>query len=166
MEDKIVKFFNNINCTVGAVITALTAVFGWQWVLFASYLLLNFIDWITGWIKAKYKNEESSKKGLKGILKKSCYWILIAVSFLFSYLITRVGTIINVNLEFVMLFGWFTLACMLINESRSIIENLVELDIEVPGFLKKGLRVTQDLIDKAIDKVIPENKEKEENKNE
>lgn len=162
MEDKIVKFFNNINCTVGAIITALTTVFGWQWILFASYLLLNLVDWITGWFKAKYKNEESSKKGLKGIMKKSCYWILIAVSFLFSYLITRIGTIININLEFVMLFGWFTLACMLINEFRSIIENLVELDIEVPNFLKKGLRVTQDLIDKTIDKVIPENNKEDE----
>lgn len=159
MEEKIIKFFDNLDCTIGAIITALTTVFGWQWILFASYLALNLTDWITGWYKAKYKNEESSKKGLKGIVKKSLYWILIAVSFLFSYLITRIGTIINMNLEFVMLFGWFTLACMLINEFRSIIENLVELDVEVPNFLKKGLRVTQDLIDKAIDTIIPENEE-------
>ena len=45
------------------------------------------------------------------------------------------------------LFGWFTLATYLINEIRSILENLVEMEVKVPSFLIKGLDITQKLLD-------------------
>lgn len=160
MENKIVKFFDNINCAIGAVFTALTQVFGVSWILFAGYLIFNVIDWITGWCKAVKNNEESSKKGLKGIVKKVGYWVLIAVAFIFSFLIVEIGVILEINLSFVLLFGWFTLACMIVNEVRSVLENLVALDVYVPHFLTKGLKVTSDLIDKAVDKIIPDEEEK------
>lgn len=37
--------------------------------LFGIYLLLNVLDWLTGWYKARVK-EASSKAGLNGIIKK------------------------------------------------------------------------------------------------
>ncbi len=156
MENKIVKFFDSINCAIGAIFTALTQVFGISWILFAGYLIFNIVDWITGWCKAVKNKEESSKKGLKGIVKKVGYWVLIAVAFIFSFLIVEIGVILEINLNFVMLFGWFTLACMIVNEVRSILENLMDLDVYVPHFLTKGLKVTSDLIDKAVDKLIPD----------
>lgn len=61
------------------------------------------------------------------------------------------------NLTFVQMFGWFTLASYLINEIRSILENLVEMNIWVPAFLIAGLDVTQKLLD-------AETKKKEEGK--
>ena len=48
---------------------------------------------------------------------------------------------------FVLLFGWFTLATYLINEVRSILENLVEMNVNVPQFLIAGLDITQKLLD-------------------
>ena len=51
------------------------------------------------------------------------------------------------QLEFVLLFGWFTLATYLINEIRSILENLVEMNVNVPQFLIAGLDITQKLLD-------------------
>ena len=45
------------------------------------------------------------------------------------------------------LFGWFTLATYLINEIRSILENLVEMNVNVPQFLIAGLDITQKLLD-------------------
>lgn len=53
----------------------------------------------------------------------------------------QLGSKLNINLEFIMLFGWFTLACLIINESRSIIENLIEIGIDVPVFLKKDWKL-------------------------
>lgn len=41
------------------------------------------------------------------------------------------------------------LASLTVNEIRSILENLVEADIQVPGFLIKGLAVADKLIDVA-----------------
>ena len=57
------------------------------------------------------------------------------------------GEVIGVQLDFVLLFGWFTLATYLINEVRSILENLVEMNVRVPAFLIAGLDVTQKLLD-------------------
>ena len=85
-------------------------------------------------------------------MKKVCYWILIGVAFLISYLLVDIGSCININLEFVMLFGWFTLTCLFINESRSIIENLIEIGISVPKFLINGLEIYNKVIEETINK--------------
>ncbi|MCI9064191.1 MAG: phage holin family protein [Clostridia bacterium] len=55
-----------------------------------------------------------------------------------------------------MLFGWFTLVCLIINETRSIIENLLEIGIKVPGFLIKGLDIYEKIIEKTLDNSIEE----------
>lgn len=153
MEEEILKIFNQITAKISVICTILTSIFGVEWFLFAGYLILNCLDYLTGTIKAKIKKIENSNKGLIGILKKVCYWILIGISFLISYLLIELGNKININLEFILLFGWFTLACLIINESRSIIENLVEIDIKVPKFLKSGLEIYEDIINSAIDKL-------------
>lgn len=157
MEQEILKVFNKISSIISVICTAITNILGIHWILFLGYLILNIFDYITGTIKSKINKEESSNKGLIGIVKKICYWILIGVSFLLSYILVDIGSYININLEFVMLFGWFTLTCLIINEARSIIENLVEIGIEVPEFLKKGLEVYNELINKNIDNLIDKN---------
>ncbi len=50
-----------------------------------------------------------------------------------------------------MFFGWFTLVCLIINETRSIIENLVEIGINVPSFLIKGLEIYEKIIETTIE---------------
>lgn len=150
MEEEIFKVFNKVTTTLSSIFTLLTSIFGIEWVLFAGYLVLNLVDYFTGTIKAKVKKTESSNKGLVGIVKKICYWVLIGISFFISYSLMQLGNKININLEFIMLFGWFTLACLIINESRSIIENLIEIGINVPEFLKKGLEEYQKRIDSKI----------------
>ena len=50
-----------------------------------------------------------------------------------------------------MLFGWFTLASLLVNEIRSVLENLVECGYNVPAFLIKGLAVTEKLINAGME---------------
>lgn len=100
------------------------------------------------------KSKENSNKGIIGIVKKVCYWILIVVAFLISYLLMELGSKLNINLDFIIFFGWFTLACLIINEARSIIENLTEIGIKVPKFLKSGLKVYQEILNKTIDNEI------------
>ena len=87
-----------------------------------------------------------------GVLKKIGYWILIFIAFFTSFLLVQLGYKINIQLDFIMLFGWFTLACLIINEVRSILENLVEIGVKVPTGLLKGLEVYQNILDKKIKK--------------
>ena len=119
-------FIDRYNAVVGAVVVVLSAIFGAYWYLFAGYLLLNILDWLTGWYKSRRKRTESSYRGMWGIAKKTGYWVMILVAFLVPELFVHLGNdLLGVNLGFLVLLGWFTLAALLVNEVRSILENLV-----------------------------------------
>lgn len=141
------KGFDKVNMIYGAIATVGVAIFGKYWFLFAGFLVMNLIDYVTGWCKAKfYQKNESSAIGAKGVLKKVCYWVVIGIAFFISFCFIDMGTIIGIDLSFVQLFGWFTLASYLVNEIRSILENLVAMNVNVPAFLVKGLEITEKLM--------------------
>ena len=135
------KVVNKINLLWGGCTVLLSGIFGDHWYLFAAFLILNIVDYITGILKAKYFGVENSCEGLKGIIKKLGYWVCIAIGFFLSVGFVEVGTIIGVDLGFTQLFGWFTLATFIINEIRSILENLILMEVEIPSFIVKGLEV-------------------------
>ena len=111
------KIMDTYNLVVGGIVTLLAAIFGKYWYLFAIFLLLNLFDYATGYMKARKLKKESSSVGLAGVVKKLGYWIIIATAFLTAYALTALGEdILNIDLAFLALLGWFTLACLLINE--------------------------------------------------
>lgn len=135
------KVVSKINLLWGGCTVLLSGIFGDHWYLFAAFLILNIVDYVTGILKAKYFGVENSCEGLKGIIKKLGYWVCIAIGFFLSVGFVEVGGIIGVDLGFTQLFGWFTLATFIINEIRSILENLVLMEVEIPSFIVKGLEV-------------------------
>lgn len=148
----VTKVIDTYNLIVGAAVTLLSALFGTFWYLFAAYLFLNVLDWLTGWYKSRKLKRESSAVGLVGIIKKLGYWVIIAVAFLVSWVFVHMGNdILHIDLAFLEMIGWFTLACLMVNEVRSIIENLVECGYNVPQVLISGLAVTERLINKDSD---------------
>lgn len=149
---KMNKVLNTYNVIAGGAVTLLTAILGPHWYLFAAFLLLNVFDWLTGWYKARKLKRESSSVGLAGIVKKLGYWVIIAVAFLMAGIFVLMGSdLLHINLSFLYLLGWFTLACLLVNEIRSILENLVECGYNVPKALIKGLAVTEKMLNEAVD---------------
>jgi len=142
-------FTDSYNLVAGALVTFATAVFGVYWYIFVAYLIFNVFDWLTGWYKARKNKKESSSAGLKGAIKKLGYWIIIAVAFLMSSVFVHLGNdILNIDLGFLMMVGWFTLACLMVNEVRSILENLVECGYNVPSVLINGLEIADKMINK------------------
>ena len=140
------KIFDDYNCFVGAVTAFLSMVFGPHWFLFAAFLLLNTIDWLTGWMKARFNHVENSVKGWTGVAKKLGYWLMILVAFVASSVFIEIGNTLGIDLQITQLLGYFVLAALLVNEIRSILENFVEAGFNVPMVLVKGLEVA----DKAI----------------
>jgi toxin secretion/phage lysis holin len=143
-----VKVIDKVNIIYGVIVTFLATIFGKYWFLFAGFLALNIVDYATGYVKAKfYKKNESSSIGAKGVFKKVSYWVVIGIAFYISLCFVYMGEVIEIDLSFMHLFGWFTLASYLINETRSVLENLVEMNVNVPPFLVSGLEITQKLVD-------------------
>lgn len=134
------------NAVVGAVVAVLSYVLGEHRLLFVAFLLLNVGDWITGWMKSRMAGKENSVKGLKGVLKKLGYWIMIMVAFGASAVFIEIGKAIGINLGITTLLGWFVLASLIINEIRSILENFVEAGYNVPTILVKGLEVADKVV--------------------
>ena len=146
------KVLEKSNVIWGVAATLLATVFGQYWFLFVGFLVLNVVDYATGVIKAKfYQKNESSAVGAKGILKKVMYWVVIGIAFFVSDCFIKFGDILGLNLGFLILFGWFTLASYVVNEIRSILENCVVMGINVPEFLIKGLDITQKLMNSKTD---------------
>ena len=135
---------DSYNAFVGAVIAILTMVLGEHWYIFAAFLLLNVIDWITGWMKSRINGVENSMAGWKGVLKKLGYWLMIAVAFAIAAALIEVGKVIGIDLGVTTLLGWFVLASLIVNEARSIVENFVEAGYDVPKILTTGLQVADE----------------------
>ena len=140
---------DSYNAFVGAVIAILTMVLGEHWYIFAAFLLLNVIDWITGWMKSRINGVENSMAGWKGVLKKLGYWLMIAVAFAIAAALIEVGKVIGIDLGVTTLLGWFVLASLIVNEARSIVENFVEAGYDVPKVLTTGLQVADEKLNGA-----------------
>ena len=149
-------FETKINYVISTITGILSAILGEFWFLFVFLLVLNIIDYITGIMKARYLKRESSKKAMKGFVKKFLIWCLVAMGFGLGITFQKIGEVIGINLHIMLAIGWFILAHCIINELRSILENMVELDKGhlVPKWLIKGLDVANKLMDKKVNSVV------------
>lgn len=143
---------DSYNAFVGTIIAVLTMVLGEHWYIFAAFLLLNIIDWLTGWMKSRINGVENSTAGWKGVLKKIGYWLMIAVAFAIAAALIEVGEVIGIDLGITTLLGWFVLASLIVNEARSIVENFVEAGYDVPKVLTTGLQVADEKLNGSDEK--------------
>lgn len=142
-----IKSLESIELIYSLILTILSTLLGEHWILFFLYLLLNIADSFTGWAKAHINKNESSWIALVGVIKKVCYWFLILVAFLIPMAMQELGDIIDIDFSVTVYLGWFVLASLIINECRSILENLVEAGCNVPEILIKGLKVASDKLE-------------------
>lgn len=151
------KIAHKMNTLWGAAVALFASTFGEFWFLFVAFFALNVVDYITGIAKAGLSKTENSNKGLKGIIKKVGYWVVIDIAFFIALSFEEMGANIGINLAFVEMLGWFTLATFIINEIRSILENLVILGVDVPTFLTKGLEVAAAAVQAKTDNITEDN---------
>ena len=156
-------FETKINYIISTITAILSAIFGDFWFLFVFLLGLNIIDYVTGILKARYLKQESSRKATKGFVKKFLLWCLVAMGFGLGITFEKIGKIIGINLHIMLAIGWFILAHCIINEFRSILENMVELDkgYLVPKWLIKGLEARHKIMDKKVNTVVDSLDDKE-----
>lgn len=146
-----------INLIGGGIVAVLSYIFGAYWFLFIGYLALNMADFITRWIAARMTKTEKSSKAAEGIFKKVAYWILIALSFGMSSIFVEIGNSIHVDLSITKFLGLFVLCALIINEIRSVLENLSEVPgLKIPKILIKGLEVANKAVESVSDAVIPD----------
>ena len=74
----------------------------------------------------------SSKIGFKGIVKKVCYFLVVAIAGVADWL-----------MQTQYLITWFVMVFLISNEAISILENLSKIGVPFPKFFNKTTRTTE-----------------------
>ena len=136
---------------VSAVITGLLHYLGIVAVPIIILIVAMIIDYVTGMLSAWLNAELSSKKGIKGIVKKISYLALVAVAMIVDWLICCGLQQINVNIKYSVFFAVLVAVWLIINELISVLENLSRMGVPIPNFLKKLINRLKNTVDEKGD---------------
>lgn len=141
---------NIIQATVSVAIGALSAYFNILLVPLAVLICVMIIDYGTGMAEAYINKTLNSRIGVKGILKKIGYLVLVCVGGVVDYLIC--AGLASVGIDYSSYcFGLIVAVWLIINELISILENLSELGTPIPPFLVKIVHRLKDSVDSKTD---------------
>ena len=119
---------NFISDVISVILTTIIYVLGGWDVALISMVIVVIIDYITGVASAFYNKKLSSKQGLKGIIKKFCYFLIVALAVVIDNLLGQSGIIRTLVIYF-----------FVANDGLSVIENMAEMDIKLPKKLIDAL---------------------------
>ena len=117
-----------INDIASMILTTFVYLVGGFDIAIQSLLIVIVIDYLTGIASAIYNKELSSKIGLKGIIKKFCYLLVVALSVVIDNLTGQRGIIRSLVIYF-----------FVANDGLSIIENMAEMNVKLPQKLIDAL---------------------------
>ncbi len=98
------------------------------------------IDYTSGMLKAWLTSTLSSRIGIKGIVKKVCYLLIVAVAAVVDWLIQCVLSQIGIHIDVNMYIGLIVTVWLIINELISILENLAVIGVPLPVLLTKIIK--------------------------
>ena len=138
-------------------ILVVSAFMGWLDILAIPVLLLvlcNLIDYATGLMAAPYRTESvNSYKGIRGIIKKVCMWLLIVVGAIVDTMLNY--AVENMGWEIALSFIVATVVAvwLLVNEIISILENILDIGVDMPPFLLPVVRYIKRQVEESAKKI-------------
>ncbi len=94
-------------------------------------------DYITGMIGAYINGTLSSRTGISGIVKKLCYMFAVVCGIIVDYVMMKTAGSFCVAGGEICFFGTLVTVWLILNEVVSILENLSEVGVPLPAFLKR-----------------------------
>lgn len=123
----------------GTVIAVISALMSWLGILAIPVFLLvgcNVVDYLTGICAAKYRTEPiSSYKGIRGIIKKVCMWLLVVIGAWIDILINYAIHTAGIELTIPFIVATVVAVWLVVNEIISILENMIDIGVDMPPFL-------------------------------
>ena len=97
----------------------------------------NLIDYFTGVAASKFRKQQiDSYKGIRGIAKKICMWLLVGVGVIVDQLLSYSAGVIGITLPFTFLVACVVAIWLICNEIISILENINDIGVTLPPFLQ------------------------------
>lgn len=143
---------NYLKGTVTAVFSFLSSILGVLAVPVCLMVACNVIDYITGILAAKYREQNiDSYKGLRGIVKKVCMWLLVVVGAVVDALLTYSAETVGITLPFTFLVACVVSIWIVCNEIISILENIGDIGVELPPFLERLVKNIKHQVEEKAD---------------
>lgn len=141
---------NIIQATISVALGALAAYFNVLLIPLIILICVMLIDYGTGMAEAYINKTLNSRIGVKGILKKLGYVVLVCVGGVVDYLIC--AGLATAGVEFSSYyFGLIVAVWLIINELISILENLSELGTPIPKFLVNVVHRLKNTVENTTD---------------
>lgn len=123
----------------------------------------NIIDYATGLVASKFRNQElDSYKGIKGIAKKICMWLLVGVGVIVDQLLSYSADVAGITLPFTFLVACIVAVWLVCNEIISILENINDIGVTLPPFLQPIVKnLKKQVENKAVINSIEKDNESE-----
>lgn len=110
-----------LNNILSAILTTFIYLLGGVDIALQCLLIMIILDYISGIASAIYNKNLDSKIGLKGILKKFMYLIIVCVSVIIDKIVGNTGAVRTLVIYF-----------FVANDGLSIIENMGKMGIPLP----------------------------------
>ena len=117
-----------INNAISVILTTFVYLVGGIDIAMKSLLIVIVIDYITGVMSAIYNKKLNSNIGLKGILKKFSYLIIVSLSVILDRIVGDTGAIRTLVIYF-----------FVANDGISIVENIGKMGVPLPKKLTEVL---------------------------
>ena len=144
MKEEIINSLHNVSSTKISMAAVMSAAFAAISTYLERLLLplavltaVMAADYISGMIKAWVNFEISSRTGIKGIVKKLCYILLVTSAACMDYLLSiSVSDSLDITGSGISI-ALVVCVWLIINELISILENLAAMGIPIPDFLNR-----------------------------
>lgn len=112
---------NILNFLTGSVLTTITYFLGGWDLALQTLLLVIVLDYVTGVLRAIFDKKLNSEIGVRGIIKKVGYLIIVAISVMLDDIAGNTGAIRTIVIYF-----------FVANEGISLVENWAGMGLPVP----------------------------------
>ena len=111
-------------------------------------VLCNIIDYATGLMASPYRSQDiNSYKSIRGIGKKICMWLLIVVGVIIDQTLLYASDTVGIRMPFTFLVACIVALRIICNEIISILENVKDMGVKIPGFLEPLVRIIKSQVE-------------------
>ena len=151
------NYFTEVKAAIAIFFTAVTTLLGWQGVMALVWVVLMFMDYVSGSLAARKTGTWKSSVARDGLLHKGGMILVVLVALLADIVMSlTLPHIPLVNIAWPDILFPIVLAWYIITELGSILENAVKMGARVPSWLTKIFNASLKAIDAKMSEVAEE----------
>ena len=148
---------NYIKAAFTASFALLSSILGVLYIPVILMVVCNVLDYFTGLLASPYRKEDiNSYKSMKGIIKKVMMWILVIVGALVDQLLIYTSDMFGITLPFTFMVACIVALWIICNELISILENITDMGVSTPKFLKPIVEHIRSQVEEKIEDIESE----------